>query len=297
MNPDSTERALILGGTGMLGHEAVRTFARSYEVHASVRSPESAEAFGLPATLHRFDAFEPATLPDLLDLVEPSVVLNCIGIVKQLEDANRPLPAITLNALFPHQVAAACTARGCRLIHVSTDCVFSGSLPLGQAYTEQDVADARDLYGLTKLLGEVTEPPALTIRTSIIGWELARGVGLLAWFAAQDGKEVQGYTKAVFSGLTTRALSELLVLVARSYPELTGLYHVSADPITKFDLVHLLRDRLDLDTAIRPVDEPIVNRALDSSSFTQETGLTVPSWTEMLDNYLASERELDEAKA
>ena len=297
MNPDSRERVLILGGTGMLGHEAVRTFARSYEVHTSVRSPESAEVFGLPATLHRFDAFEPAALPGLLDFVAPSLVLNCIGIVKQLEDANRPLPAIALNSLFPHQVAAACAARGCRLIHVSTDCVFSGSLPLGQAYTEEDVADARDLYGLTKLLGEVTEPPGLTIRTSIIGWELTRGVGLLAWFAAQDGKEVQGYTNAVFSGLTTRALSGLLVEVSRSYPELAGLYHVSADPITKFDLLHLLRDRLGLDTTIRPVDEPTVNRALDSRRFTQETGLTAPSWTKMLDDYLVRERELDEAKA
>lgn len=291
-----SERVLILGGTGMLGHEAIARFSRAYEVHASVRDPELAARYELPATLHPFDAFEPERLSDLLATVEPAVVLNCIGIVKQLEDASRPLPAIALNSLFPHQVAAVCEDKGCRLIHVSTDCVFAGALPLGQAYTEDDVPDARDLYGLTKLLGEVAEP-FLTVRTSIIGWELSRASGLLAWFASQEGKEVLGYRNAVFSGLTTRALSDLLVEVAQSFPQLAGVYHVAAESINKFDLLEMIRERLDLDCTIRPVDEPVINRALDPSRFRAATGLEAPSWTAMLDDYLIKERALDEANA
>ena len=290
-----SDRVLILGGTGMLGHEAVSRFTPHFEVHASVRDPELAAQYELPATLHAFDAYEPQALTELLDVVDPAVVLNCIGIVKQLEDASRPLPAITLNSLFPHQLAAMCEHKGCRLIHVSTDCVFSGRLPLGQSYREEDEADARDLYGLTKLLGEVKEP-FLTVRTSIIGWELERASGLLAWFAGQEGKEVSGYRKAIFSGLTTRALSDVLVEVAQSYPALDGVYHVAAEPIDKFELLTMMRDRLDLDCSIRPVDEPTVNRALDPSRFRAATGIEAPAWDEMLDDYLTA-RERDEATA
>jgi dTDP-4-dehydrorhamnose reductase len=290
-----SDRVLILGGTGMLGHEAISRFTPHFEVHASVRDPELAAQYELPATLHAFDAYEPQALTELLDVVDPAVVLNCIGIVKQLEDASRPLPAITLNSLFPHQLAAMCEHKGCRLIHVSTDCVFSGRLPLGQSYREEDEADARDLYGLTKLLGEVKEP-FLTVRTSIIGWELERASGLLAWFAGQKGKEVSGYRKAIFSGLTTRALSDVLVEVAQSYPALAGVYHVAAEPIDKFELLTMMRDRLDLDCSIRPVDEPTVNRALDPSRFRAATGIEAPAWDEMLDDYLTA-RERDEATA
>jgi dTDP-4-dehydrorhamnose reductase len=290
-----SDRVLILGGTGMLGHEAISRFTPHFEVHASVRDPELAAQYELPATLHAFDAYEPQALAELLDVVDPAVVLNCIGIVKQLEDASRPLPAITLNSLFPHQLAAMCEHKGCRLIHVSTDCVFSGRLPLGQCYREEDDADARDLYGLTKLLGEVKEP-FLTVRTSIIGWELERASGLLAWFAGQEGKEVSGYRKAIFSGLTTRALSDVLVEVAQAYPALAGVYHVAAEPIDKFELLTMMRDRLDLDCTIRPVDEPTVNRALDPSRFRAATGIEAPAWDEMLDDYLTA-RERDEATA
>lgn len=291
-----TDRVLILGGTGMLGHEAVACFAEhDYEVHASVRDPEKAAQYELPATLHAFDAYEPTVLSELLEVVDPAVVLNCIGIVKQLEDASRPLPAIGLNSLFPHQLAAVCEHHGCRLMHVSTDCVFSGSLPLGEAYTEDDVADARDLYGLTKLLGEVGEP-GLTLRTSIIGWELGRASGLLAWFAQQEGQEVSGFRKAIFSGLTTRALSGILVTLARDFPELGGIYHVAAAPIDKFELLTMIRDRLDLDCTIQPVDEPVINRALDPRRFREATGIEAPSWPDMLDDYLRT-RERHEAPA
>ena len=286
----STPRALVLGATGMLGHVLLESLADDYEVHGTVRDAERARRLGLPGELHPFEAFAPEGLGPLLADVRPALVVNAIGLVKQLEDASRPLPAITLNALFPHQLATACGEAGARLVHVSTDCVFSGALQPPRAYTEEDVPDARDVYGRTKLLGEVSEPGALTLRTSIIGWELERATGLLEWFAAQNGRSVNGFTRAIFSGLTTRALGRVIAAVARDHPDLSGLYQVSADPISKYDLLVRLRDALGMSTEIEPVDEPAINRALDSSRFRAATGLEIPSWPAMIDEYAQGDR-------
>ena len=288
--------ALVLGATGMLGHELVQRFAAVYDVHATVRNPAAARAHGLPAALHRLDAFEVQPLRSLLERVAPRVVVNCIGIVKQLEEGSQPIPAITVNALFPHHVQSAVADMRARLIHVSTDCVFSGNLPLERAYTEDDLPDARDLYGRTKLLGEVGAP-ALTVRTSIIGWELTRATGLLGWFASQSGMSVQGFTRAIFSGLTTRALADVLLEVSLRFPDLAGLYHVSAEPISKYELLKMLDKRLRVDAEISPVDDPVINRALDSSRFRAATGIEIPSWDEMLDAYLTTDRSPHEAPA
>ena len=279
----------MLGGTGMLGHEAVRVLAGDFQVHASVRDVAAAERHDLPAELHAFDAYASEELPDLLERSAPHAVVNCIGIVKQLEDASRPLPAIEINSLFPHRLAEACAARGIRLLHLSTDCVFSGELPAAAAYREDSVPDPRDLYGRSKLLGEVTEGDALTLRTSIIGWELGRASGLLEWAASQAGKDVRGFAGAIFSGLTTRALSRGIGALVRDFPGLRGLYHVSAEPISKYDLLVAVNSALDLDLRIERVEEPRINRALDSSRLRAATGLEIPTWPQMVAEY-AKER-------
>jgi dTDP-4-dehydrorhamnose reductase len=281
----AAQRILVLGGTGMLGHAVVRVLAPELEVHATVRDPAAAERHGLPARLHAFDATRPEALGELLERTRADVAINCIGIVKQLEDASRPVPAITVNSLFPHQLAEACRDRDVRLIHPSTDCVFSGELPAPAAYTEDDLPDARDLYGRSKLLGEVTEGDALTLRTSIIGWELERGSGLLEWAASQAGGAVRGFAGAIFSGLTTTALARVFADLVRDHPELRGLYHVSADPISKNDLLTALDDALDLRLSIERVELPRVNRALDSSRFRAATGIAIPSWPAMISEY------------
>jgi dTDP-4-dehydrorhamnose reductase len=290
------DRALVLGASGMLGHQVVRTFASEYDVHATVRDPAAAPAAVVAATLHRLDAYATEPLPTILDEVQPRVIVNCIGIVKQLDEGSRPIPTITVNSLFPHQVSAAAAEAGARLIHVSTDCVFSGELALDRAYAEDDVPDARDLYGRTKLLGEL-DAPALTVRTSIIGWELTRSSGLLEWFLDQRGGQVVGFTRAIFSGLTTQALAEVLLDVSLRFPHLAGVYHVSSDPISKCELLEMIESRLRLDIEIKPVDEPVINRALDSAHFRRATGIEIPSWPAMLDEYLTRERSRHEAPA
>jgi len=269
----------------MLGHEVIRRFSRQYDVHATARDPRAAQRYGLPATLHFLEASDPSALVGLLDRVAPRLIVNCVGIVKQLNEGSQAIPTITVNALFPHQVAEASANAGVRLIHISTDCVFSGDLPAGRSYTEDDLPDARDLYGRTKQLGEV-DSPALTVRTSIIGRELTRSTGLLEWFVAQRGGRARGFRHALFSGLTTLALADVVLELSLRYPELAGLYHVSSDSISKLDLMRMIDERLELGIDIAPVDDPIVNRTLDSSRFRTATDIPIPSWDEMLDTYL-----------
>ncbi|HWX87075.1 MAG TPA: SDR family oxidoreductase [Solirubrobacteraceae bacterium] len=292
---DAHPSVLVLGGTGMLGHAVVDHFASAgLDVHASIRSDLLVGHLNPATHLHDFDATRD-TVATLIESIRPTTVVNCIGLVKQLEAASRPLPAIRLNSLFPHEAAAACEAVGARLIHISTDCVFSGLLPIGEAYTEQDQPDAHDLYGLTKHLGEVNASQSLTLRTSIIGWELGRSTGLLEWFAAQNGGRVDGFTHAVFSGLTTQALARVIGSLTTEHPRLGGLYHVSSEPITKYELLRALRHSLALDIEILPVDEPMINRALDSTRLHKSTGLTVPSWEEMLSEYTRGKVSADDA--
>ena len=211
----------------------------------------------------------------------PEVVLNAVGIVKQLAAAHAAIPSIAVNSLWPHLLAEACAARGARLVQVSTDCVFSG---VRGDYGEEDDPDAHDLYGRSKLLGEIVDrDDVLTIRTSIVGWQLGQPTGLLGWFAAHRTEPLKGFRRAVFSGLSTRALAEVVRDVVVPDPSLHGLWHVSADPIDKDSLLRRLATRLAWDVDLRPVDEPVIDRSLDSSRFRDRTGWRPPSWEAMLD--------------
>jgi len=278
-------RVLVMGATGMLGHAAVHVLGESFEVVASVRDPDAARRHDLPAQLVAFEAGGDDDVGELLDRVRPDAVLNAIGLVKQLPGGQSPVRAIRLNSLFPHELAEACGSAGARLVHVSTDCVFSGGLPAPARYSEEDLPDARDVYGRSKLLGEVAQPPGLTLRTSIIGRELERASGLLEWFAGRDGERVTGFTNALFSGFTTFELSRVIGRVLLEHTDLSGLWHVAADPIDKFALLLRLRDVLGVRCEVIPCAEPVINRALDAGRFERATGYRAPPWDEMLDEY------------
>jgi dTDP-4-dehydrorhamnose reductase len=181
------------------------------------------------------------------------------------------------------------------MIQISTDCVFAGDLPAPRAYTESDVPDARDVYGRTKLLGEVTDAPALTLRTSIVGWELGRATGLLEWFAAQKSPRVSGFPNAIFSGLTTRAFAQILSELMREHPDMSGLYHVSTEPIDKYSLLLLFTEAMGKDVEIERDASVRINRALDSTLFRSRTGIKIPDWGEMLHDYLGERTDLAQA--
>ena len=276
-------RLLILGAGGMLGHKLWQTAATSGDAWATIRTcPPGARGTGLfehPQVIQGVDVTRLPTVQHLLDRLKPAVVVNCVGVIKQLAAAKDPVTSIGVNALFPHQLAELCRARGIRLAHISTDCVFAGTRG---GYREDDVTDAMDLYGRTKALGEVTGPGCITLRTSIIGRELTGASGLVEWFLTKRGGSADGYRGAIFSGFTTIELSRIVLEVIERHPTLTGLYHVSAVPIAKFDLLSLLNEAFSAGVAITPRDEPRIDRSLDSQRFRDATGYQPPSWGAMV---------------
>lgn len=278
----SAKRILVVGASGMLGHEAIRVLAPDFDVWGSCRNPASLPDLGIPGErlLGGLDATDVAGAYDLVKRVNPDLVINAVGIVKQRADSKDAIPSIQVNSLWPHLLADACAEQGSRMVHVSTDCVFSGSRGM---YTENDVPDAFDLYGRSKLLGEVTDcDNAITLRTSIIGWQLGLATGLVGWFAAHRTEPLKGFTKAVFSGLTTRALTEVIRDVVIPDESLTGLWQVSVEPVDKYTLLTKLAGYLGWDVNIIPVNEPVIDRSLDSAPFRERTGWRPPSWDTML---------------
>jgi dTDP-4-dehydrorhamnose reductase len=202
-----------------------------------------------------------------------------VGVIKQLPAAKAPIPSISINALFPHRLAQLCQACGARLVHVSTDCVFSGRKG---RYTEDDPSDAEDLYGRTKFLGEVAGPGCLTLRTSIIGRELDRRTSLIEWFLSQRGRTVTGYARAIYTGLTTRALSELIGDILERHPDMSGLWHAASDPISKYDLLELVNRALSLGITLQRDESLVCDRSLDSTRLRKAIGYQPPSWPEMV---------------
>lgn len=289
---------LVLGAGGMLGHQLVRRLGARGEAWGTVRSETSSgpAAAVLPAdrTVTGVHAERLESVARALEVSGATAVINAIGIVKQADAAREAVPSIAVNALFPHQLAELCAARGVRLVHVSTDCVFSGARG---GYGEDDLPDARDLYGRSKLLGEVDRPGALTLRTSIVGRELAGAQGLFEWFLGQRGQRVRGFSHAIFSGLTTIALADLIGRLLDEQPELHGLWHVSAAPIDKLTLLTLLRDAVGAEIEIEPDDRLVIDRSLDSSRFRAATGWEPPSWPAMLAALAADPTPYDEIRS
>jgi dTDP-4-dehydrorhamnose reductase len=279
----STPRILVLGASGMLGHEAVRVLAPDFEVWGACRRPQDLPDLGVAPQrlLGGLDATNPDSAYALVERVRPDVAINAAGIVKQREQATSAIPSISVNSLWPHVLADACARHGARMVHVSTDCVFSGARGM---YTEQDLPDALDLYGRSKLLGEVADREnVVTLRTSMIGWQLGEPTGLVGWFAAHRKEPLKGFSKAVFSGLTTGALAETIRDAVLPDGALSGLWHVSADPIDKHTLLADLARHLGWDVDLTPVPEPAIDRSLDSTRFRQRTGWTPPGWDKMLE--------------
>jgi dTDP-4-dehydrorhamnose reductase len=261
----------------MLGHVVRAESERRMETFATVRSESALDDANVVTGVR---AEDPDSVARAIEAAEPGVVINCIGVVKQSPVAADAVSLVTANSLFPHQLAAACRDRGVRLIHVSTDCVFSGRRG---RYTEEDLPDPTDLYGRSKLAGEISGPGVVAVRASMVGRELGTRNGLLEWLLSQPaGGSVRGYANAVFSGPTAPELARAIVRVATDAPELEGTFHVAAEPISKYDLLLKLRDAFGLELTIDRSSEPVIDRSLDSSRFRAATGWEPPSWDRMV---------------
>lgn len=275
-------RILILGGDGMLGHQLLRHMTKKHEVKVTVRQDLAAyEPYGLFNSGNTCAGIDVRSIDRLIEVIasfRPQAVVNAVGVIKQRPSAKDSITSIEINALFPHRLAMLCKASGARLIHLSTDCIFSGRKGL---YRESDTPDADDLYGRSKLLGEVDDNHCLTLRTSMIGRELLRKKSLLEWFLAQKGT-VNGFKRAVFSGFTTIELSRIIEMIVCSYPQASGIYHVSADPISKFDLLEKVNVHLDHPLSILPDEGLVCDRSLDATNFKNEFGYRPPDWETMI---------------
>lgn len=281
-------KVLILGATGMLGHKLYQVLGDRYEVYGTVRQDRSVlDRYGFfdrRRIIGNVDAADIGSVRRSLDIVQPDVVINAIGAVKQTAAAKDLASAIRINSILPHDLAILTGNVGSRLITISTDCVFSG---VRGDYDESDLPDASDPYGISKRLGESCGPHVLVLRTSIVGRELASRHGLVEWFLSNRGKSVNGYVYAVFNGLTTIALAKLLGHLVAEYPRLGGLYHVSSEPITKFDLLETLNKAFATETLISPSYDVVIDRSLDSSEFRSVTGWHPPGWGEMIEEVAA----------
>jgi dTDP-4-dehydrorhamnose reductase len=274
----------------MLGHRLCRHLRGEHDVKVTLRQPLSAYAqlglFDSDNAYAEVDALVFDTVGRAVRAHAPQAIVNAIGIVKQRPDSYDAVTSIEVNSLLPHRLAMLCRQAGSRLIHISTDCVFAGTRG---NYNEEHATDAEDLYGRSKLLGEVAEPPALTLRTSMIGRELTRKTGLLEWFLAQQGP-IKGYRRGVFSGFTTLEMARILEMLIVKFPDASGLYHVSSAPISKYDLLCLVRDKLGLATEIRPDYDFHCDRSLDSTRFRTRFAYQPPTWETMV-NELVHEIE------
>lgn len=277
-------KILVLGVTGMLGKAVFSQLSceKNYKVFGTLRNPNYLSYF--PHLQHQYlltniDILDHDTLVETLRKVKPDVVVNCIGLIKQFDSAKDPLVVLPINSILPHRLAKLCDIINARLIHISTDCVFSGNKGF---YEESDVSDAEDLYGRSKFIGEVHDVPhALTLRTSIIGHGIHPNHSLIDWFLAQSNS-VRGYSKAIFSGLPTIELARVIQNYVIPDTKLYGLYHVAAEPIDKLSLLQLVAEVYEKEIEIYPEDNVKIDRSLNSYRFRQKTGYSSPSWIKLI---------------
>ncbi|MDO9359844.1 MAG: SDR family oxidoreductase [Polaromonas sp.] len=281
-------KVLVFGASGMIGSAMFRvlgeeTLAGSavMEVWGTLRAADAKRFF--PQDLHGkliagVDVEKPDALVRVFSQVRPDVVINCIGLTKHHSEADDPLLALPLNALLPHRMSDLCALAGARFIHVSTDCVFAGTRG---NYAENDTADAADVYGKSKHLGEVDYPHAITLRTSTIGHELQSAYGLLEWFLAQQGS-CKGFSRAIFSGLPNTEFARVVRDVVIPRPQMRGLYHVGAAPTGKYDLLKLIAGVYGKQIDIVRDDEFSIDRSLNADRFNQATGYRAASWPKLI---------------
>lgn len=285
---ESEKRVVILGGTGMLGHKLFQRLRERFPgtlctTQRNVRQAPFDRVDFLQGddVVCGIDAMDFESLRRFLAEREPDYVVNCVGIIKQRKETNNPIQSITINSLLPHKLAALVAEWGGRVIHFSTDCVFSGKRG---GYTEQDGSDADDLYGKSKFLGEVATDNALTLRTSIIGRELVEHKSLLDWFLSQNHQTIRGFERVIYSGVTTGQMAEVVTDLIRKEPPLSGLYQVVSAPISKYDLLCLLREHYRLDIQIVPDQTEVCDRSMVGDKFREATGYVSPPWEVLVKN-------------
>lgn len=276
-------KVLIFGGNGMLGHKLVQAWQNRFDVYTTIRKSfaelEYLQIFERNKTFDNVEVENFASIVKIIDEVQPDVIVNAIGIIKQLPTSKNIVKTLEVNSIFPHKLAEICQARKIRFITISTDCVFNGKKG---NYTEEDISDAEDVYGKSKNLGEVIGENCLTIRTSIIGREIETSHSLVDWFLSNEGGKVKGFTKAIYSGFPTIVLADILANLIENHPNLSGLYQISSNPIDKFSLLQIIREAYNVTILIETDTNFEIDRSLNCDKFKNVTGFSPKSWKEMI---------------
>ncbi len=267
----------------MLGHKLVQVWQDRFDIRTTLKgSFEEYEGYGIferEKTFELVDVENFETVSQAVEKTQPEVIFNAVGIIKQLPTSKNVIKTLTINSIFPHRLAEVAEQFNARLINISTDCVFDGKKG---NYNEEDLSNATDVYGKSKNLGEVTGKNCLTLRTSIIGREIKTSHSLVEWFLSNRGKKVKGFVNAIYTGFPTIVLADIIADLIDKHKNLEGLYHVSAEPINKYELLKLIRDAYNLDIEIEAFEDFQIDRSLDSTKFRNETGFCTSSWQEMI---------------
>jgi len=279
-------KILILGAGGMLGHQIAKTLHSRFpkSVYGMIRKPKSHyEKYGFLPQERFFDGIdvlETEALLRLLDEVRPQWIVNCVGITLRKSESKNFSKCMEINAVLPHRLALWARHNEAKVIHFGTDCVFDGKK--GSSYKDFDQPTATDLYGTSKYLGEITDPFSLTLRLSIVGRELDSNSELVEWFLQQKGKTIKGFSQTIYSGLSTPTVAKEVARIIQDHPQLSGLYQVASEPISKYDLLQLLNEHFANNTTIEREDQHISNKSLDFERYAAKTGFRPPSWSEMI---------------
>jgi len=262
-------KILVFGSDGMLGSALVRRLRDSGVSVIGTSLSGSAD-------IQNIDISSLHCLRTAFLFARPTVVINCAGIVKS-ETQNEHM-MYEVNARAPHQIAAIAKTLNCKLLHISTDCVFDGK---NGNYDENSSTNANDAYGRSKAEGEdvARHPHCVVLRTSFIGRDLRRKRGLLEWLLRSD--TVVGFSKAKWSGLSAPELARVITKIALTCPEISGLYNVPGPVITKANLIRLLAKSFKLNTQISDAENPVIDRTLNGDKLKNEIGYSAPDWKEM----------------
>ena len=280
---NNKKKLLILGATGMAGH-IVYTYLNETDKYDIATVCHSGK---IEPNSYELDIYNIEKLKEIIAKEKPAAVINCIGVLIK-GSRNNPTNAIYVNAYFPHKLSE--ILQDSKVIHISTDCVFSG---LKGAYKDNDVKDALDTYGMTKNLGELINNKDVTLRTSIIGPELKKnGEGLMHWvFSQRKVRELDGYQKSIWGGVTTLELAKVIDAVLQR--ELVGLYQISNNiGISKYDLISLIINEFRLPIKVNLVDGLICDKSILNS---EKCVFTVSSYKKMISDmheFMKNHKEL-----
>jgi dTDP-4-dehydrorhamnose reductase len=279
-------RVIILGVSGMIGHRLFMDMSQKFETFGTLKNDkifyENNSLFGKKNVVENMDVLNFEVLTGALAAIDPDVIINCVGITKRKKEIENTRRTLYINALFPHKLAEWSKVNNKRIIHFSTDCVFDGKIG---NYSEESLTTAKDLYGRTKALGEINYNHALTLRSSFIGRELFSKTELLEWFLSQKGSSIKGYTKALYTGVSTTFLSQIIADIIENHPNLSGIKQLSTEnPISKYELLCLAREAFKCKIEIVPDDTLEIKSTLKGNKLKDALGYTVPSWAKMMND-------------